>query len=74
MDKREQIPIWFFIGGLLLVYGVIITAVGVFYLFAVHENKDLALQGLHADLWWGIFLIVLGGFYARHYSPWRRKK
>jgi hypothetical protein len=73
MDKNEQIPIWFFIGGLLLVYGVIITAVGVYFLFAAHANRDLALQGLHADLWWGIILIVLGGFYALHYRPRRAK-
>jgi quinol-cytochrome oxidoreductase complex cytochrome b subunit len=74
MDEHKQIPIWFFIGGLLLVYGIIITAVGVYYLFAVHANENLALQSLHADLWWGIFLIVLGGFYTRHYFPWRGKK
>ncbi len=73
MDEHEQIPIWFFIGGLLLVYGIIITAVGVYFLFAAHA-KDLALQYLHADLWWGIFLIVLGGFYTLHYFPWRGKK
>jgi hypothetical protein len=73
MDNHEQIPIWFFIGTLLLVYGVIITAVGVYYLFFAHENQDLALQGLHADFWWGIFLVVLGGFYTLHYRPRREK-
>lgn len=74
MDKNEQIPIWFFIGALLSVYGIIITAVGVYFLFAEHANKDLALQYCHADLWWGIILIALGGFYTRHYFPWRAKK
>jgi len=52
----------------------IITAVGVYYLFAMRENQDLALQYLHADLWWGIFLIALGGFYTQHYFPWRGKQ
>ncbi|MCC6124945.1 MAG: hypothetical protein IT426_08285 [Pirellulales bacterium] len=74
MHEREQIPIWFFIGVLLLVYGFIITAVGVYYLFAAHENRDLALQWLHADFWWGLLLIALGGFYALRYCPRRGKK
>jgi hypothetical protein len=72
MDEQEQIPIWFFIGGLLLAYGIIITAVGVYYLF-VPAPPELSLQQYHPDLWWGILLIVLGGFYTVHYFP-RRKK
>ena len=72
MDEHEQIPIWFFIGGLLLVYGIIIAAVGVYHLFAGQVNPDLALQWLHADLWWGIVLIALGGFYILHYFPSRK--
>jgi hypothetical protein len=75
MNQREQIPIWFFIGGLLLVYGVIITAVGVYNLTPWHVvNPGLALQRLHADLWWGIVLIALGGFYTVYYFPSRRDK
>lgn len=74
MDKHEQIPIWFFIGVLLLVYGVIITAAGVYYIYFPCENKELALQYLHADLWWGILLAVLGGFYTLHFAPWRGRK
>jgi hypothetical protein len=73
MDEHEQIPIWFFIGNLLLVYGIIIAGEGLYYLFAQHANKDLALQWLHADLWWGIILIALGSFYTIHYFPWRKQ-
>jgi hypothetical protein len=73
MDERKQIPIWFFVGGLLLVYGIIIAAVGVYNLFPGHVNPGLALQWLHADLWWGILLIALGGFYTLHYFPSQKK-
>jgi hypothetical protein len=74
MDEREQIPIWFFIGGLLLAYGIIITAVGIFNLTPWHVvNPNLALQWLHADLCWGIVLMALGGFYTVHYFPSRKK-
>jgi hypothetical protein len=74
MDKKEQIPIWFFVGVLLLAYGIIITAVGVCFLFIAHANKDLALQYVHADLWWGLVLLALGAFYTLYYAPWRIKK
>ena len=73
MDEHEQIPIWFFVGVLLLVYGIIIFAMGVLHLFVAPANKDLTLQGLHADLWWGAVLTALGGFYTVHYFPWRKK-
>jgi hypothetical protein len=75
MNEREQIPIWFFIGGLLLVYGIIITSVGIYNLTPWHvENPNLALQWLHAELWWGLLLIALGGFYTLHYFPSRKQK
>jgi hypothetical protein len=74
MDEHEQIPIWFFVGCLLLVYGIIITAEGVCHFFVAQVNKDLALQWIHADLWWGIVLVVLGGFYTFHYFPLRRER
>jgi hypothetical protein len=74
MDKHEQIPIWFFIGALLLVYGIIISAVGVWFLFAEHANPALALQNVHADLWWGLILLAIGGIYTIRYCPWRTRK
>jgi hypothetical protein len=69
MQKREQIPIWFFIGGLLLVYGVIIASTGTYNLLYGVTKPGLVLQWLHADLWWGCLLIALGGFYVWHYFP-----
>ena len=75
MDEHEQVPIWFFVGILLLVYGIIIAAVGVYnLLFPGQVNPHLALQWLHADLWWGTVLAVLGGFYTAHYFPSRKKR
>jgi hypothetical protein len=74
MDEQKQIPIWFFVGGLLLTYGVIIFAEGVHHLFVPQANAGLALQWVHADLWWGIVLIALGGFYVWHYFPTRAKR
>jgi hypothetical protein len=72
MDEKKQIPIWFFIGGLLLSYGIIISIVGVYY-FIVPAPPHLALSYLHADFWWGLLLTAIGTFYTLHFAPWRKK-
>lgn len=76
MDHRHhQVPIWFFIGALLTVYGVLIAAVGVYNLVYPPVHK-VALWEKHADLWWGALLIVIGLVYSIRFWPWSstRKK
>ena len=73
MDRHEQVPVWLFVGAVLLVYGAIITLTGIYNLFPQHVNPDLAMQWLHADLWWGAALTLLGGFYVVRYCPWRKR-
>lgn len=70
-DKRHFISIWFFIGVLLLIYGVIITASGTYGLFVPPERKVVMGQ-LHAPLWWGALLLVLGAIYTLHFRPGRK--
>jgi hypothetical protein len=60
------IPIWFFIGALLAVYGVLIFGAGVYGLF---HPPAVALANLHAGLWWGALLVVIGLTYVRAYRP-----
>jgi hypothetical protein len=43
---------------------MIIAMVDVYNLFPGHVNQGLVWRGLHVDIWWGSFLIVLGGFYT----------
>lgn len=66
--ERHFLPIWFFIGLLLLVYGVIITALGVYGLF-VPPDREIVLGSLHAGVWWGALLLVLGAVYAWRFRP-----
>jgi hypothetical protein len=70
MERTNQIPIWFFIGALVLVYGLLILGAGVYYLFhqPVHQ---VALAFLHADVWWGGLLVVIGMAYCVRYWPFR---
>jgi hypothetical protein len=67
----HQIPIWFFIGGLLALYGLIIAASGV-YLWIVPPARQMALAHLHADVWWGLLMLVVGLVYLIRYWPQRK--
>ena len=72
MHDEHQIPIWFFIGGLLLIYGVLITG-AVLYALVVPppEGSRVALYYLHSDIWWGAFMALVGLFYCTRYNPFR---
>ncbi len=68
MEETKQIEIWFFIGALLLVYGVLISGMGIVHLFAP-PPATLALAELHADIWWGALLFIVGLVYTIRYWP-----
>jgi hypothetical protein len=64
----HAIPIWWFIGVLLLCYGVIITGAGIYHLF-VPLDRPVVLAEIQAGLWWGIGLFTLGLFYTVRFFP-----
>jgi len=68
----SKIPIWFFIGVLLVAYGLLITSYGI-YEFATGQLADVALSTLHAPLWWGATLLALGIFYMVKFRPGNSK-
>jgi hypothetical protein len=70
--EKHYISIWFFIGALLLVYGVLIFGAGLYGL-AVPPERTVVLSQLHAGIWWGVLLIVLGGIYTYTFFPGRGK-
>jgi uncharacterized membrane protein YidH (DUF202 family) len=60
------IPVWFFVGVLLAVYGVLILASGI----AEWANTSAVTLGdLHAPVWWGAVLIVIGLIYTIAFRP-----
>ena len=67
-DKR-RLPIWFFIGLLVIVYGFIVMGAGMWALF-VPPAHPVVMGNLHADLWWGALMTVVGGVLVGKYSPW----
>jgi hypothetical protein len=69
--KEHGVPIWFFIGALLLVYGVLILGAG---LYGLAHPPAVALAQLHVGVWWGLLLIAIGALYVRAYRPGRMPK
>lgn len=70
MEKQHQVPIWFFIGVLLAIYGVLILGSGIYGLF-YPPGREVALSYLHADIWWGAFLLAIGLLYVVKFNPLR---
>ena len=68
MSEKPQhtITIWFFVGALFSVYGVLIFGCGIYGLF---NPPDVVLQNLHVDLWWGAFLLLFGLFFTYRFWP-----
>lgn len=72
MKPGGSISIWFFIGISLLVNGVLIFGSGVYEYLHPPENP-VVLFHLHASIWWGAVLAVLGAIYSFYFSPSRFK-
>ena len=56
---KPQISIWYFIGLLVLLYGVLILGAGIGDWIAPPANP-LILAELHVGIWWGALLLALG--------------
>jgi hypothetical protein len=65
----SAIPIWFFIGVLLTVYGVLILGYGIFEL----STGTMAVPNYHASVWWGALMLILGLFYSLRFRPGRNE-
>jgi hypothetical protein len=65
-----MLSIWFFIGILLLAYGILILGAGIYELVSPPEHP-LVLAELHAGIWWGGLLIAMGLFYSVRFRPGR---
>lgn len=66
--KSTEISIWFFIGVLLTVYGVMILGYGLWEL-ATNTVANVVLARLHAPVWWGAIMLLLGLFYSVRFRP-----
>ena len=67
-EKHHIIPVWFFVGFLFLVYGCLILISG---LAEWSHLPNTVEAELHAPVWWGLVLIVLGTVYCALFRPGR---
>lgn len=69
MTFKEEISIWFFIGICLLFNGVVITGAGLYEWLVSPPATPVVLYHLHANVWWGAILGVVGLVYCIHFRP-----
>jgi hypothetical protein len=66
MNRQGMLPVWFFIGALLFIYGVIILGAS---LRDWSRTSTLLLAAYHPGVWGGIVLLILGGLYVIRFWP-----
>jgi hypothetical protein len=72
MKSGGALSIWFFIGVSLAVNGALIFGRGIYEAISPPENK-VVLYDLHANIWWGGLLLILGVVYCLRFSPARER-
>jgi hypothetical protein len=73
MTKQHPFSIWFVIGCLLNVYGLMIMGAGIYNYF-IPPVQTVVMSHLHAAIWWGLLLLAMGIFYTIRFSPKRTGK
>jgi len=65
-----MLPVWFFIGILLALYGVIILATSI---VDYSRPTTAALANYHPGIYGGVVLLLIGGAYTFWFWPGRRR-
>ena len=68
-ETRHIVPVWFFVGLLFLIYGALIVISG---LAEWRNPASTVLAQLHAPVWWGGVMVVLGAIYVGVFRPRQR--
>jgi hypothetical protein len=71
-ETKHFIPIWLFIGILLLIYGVLILGSGIYDYYNPPANPRV-LANLHPQIWWGAVVLVMGIVYTVTFRPGKQK-
>lgn len=66
--KGESLSIWFFVGVMMLLYGLVLLPYGTYAWLANHEAPT-TLHQLHPTFWWGLLIFLFGLFYTLKYRP-----
>ena len=66
LRTTPRLSIWFFVGALSLIYGLVLLPLGV---YQIRHPPAVVRADLHATLWWGVLMICFGGFYTIRFRP-----
>jgi len=66
-----MVSIWFFIGISLAVNGALILGAGIYQMTNPPANP-VVLFDLHANIWWGAILLLIGVAYCFKFAPSRK--
>jgi hypothetical protein len=66
--RGEALSIWFFVGVMTLLYGIVLLPYGAWAWFSGHEAPTV-LHELHPTFWWGLGLTAFGLFYTLKFKP-----
>jgi membrane protein implicated in regulation of membrane protease activity len=68
---HQMLSVWFFIGLLLLTYGVIVLSVS---LLEYSHPAPVVLANEHLNVWAGVLLMLFGVFYTVRFRPRRKRR
>ena len=68
MKQGGSISICFFVGVSFLVNGLLILGSGIYELIHPPAAR-VVLFNLHASIWWGALMLVIGAIYCVYYLP-----
>ena len=69
MHEEHGLSIWFFVGGMLTIYGIIIFIANIPAFAPAGGNPHVVLEELHSGLWWGIVLLLIGLLFLKLHWP-----
>jgi membrane protein implicated in regulation of membrane protease activity len=69
MHEEHGLSIWFFVGGMLTIYGIIILIANIPSFASATGNPHVVLEQLHAGLWWSIILFLVGILFLKLHWP-----
>src|SRR5438067_1034704 len=65
-NDHHMLPVWFFVGIILLTYGILILATGI---GEFSRPPSTVLANLHPAIWWGALLVVYGADHDEQRAP-----
>jgi hypothetical protein len=61
--EKGMRSIWYFVGLIMLIIGIIVFVAGIYDL-TNPATKNIKLTNLYTNIWWGAIITIVGGIYT----------